>query len=166
MSTETNLSINRKSNSCGLFTWRPSWLQKLLSYKLFLLLFMIINITQTTILAYLTVVLSTIEKEFGLKSKEAAWVYSGNEIAQICFIVFLPFVGRVKRRPLYIGVAAIISAIGMFLIAVPYFAGRSKRFGKGKHKDFKYTYFSRNITNSCYSEGNLRKYCILFLSQN
>ena len=105
---------------------------------------MIINITQTTILAYLTVVLSTIEKEFGLKSKEAAWVYSGNEIAQICFIVFLPFVGRVKRRPLYIGVAAIISAIGMFLIAVPYFAGRSKRFGKGKHKDIKYTYFSEN----------------------
>ena len=134
MSTETNINIDRKSYACGLFTWRPVWIQKLLSYKLFLLLYMIISGTQTVILSYLTVVLSTIEKEFGLKSKEAAWIYSGNEIAQICFIVFLPFVGRLKRRPLFIGLAAIISAIGMFLIAVPYFAGRGKMFEDGEYK--------------------------------
>ena len=90
--------------------------------------------TQTIILSYLSVVLSTIEKEFGLKSKEAAWVYSGNEISQILFIVFLPFVGRAKRRPLYIGIAAIISAIGMLLIAVPHFAGRGMEFDNGEYK--------------------------------
>ena len=116
---------------CGLFGWRPPWLQNLLSFKLFVLLYMVVSGTQTIILSYLTVVLSTIEKEFGLKSKEAAWVYSGNEISQVLFVLFLPFVGRAKRRPLYIGIAAWVSALGMLLIALPHFAGRGKEFQKG-----------------------------------
>ena len=132
MSNDMNNQIDRKSTACGLFGWRPPCLQKFLSYKLFLLCYMLIGATQTTVLAYLTVVLSTIEKEFGLKSKEAAWIYSGNEIAQILFIVVLPFIGRVKRRPLFMGLAAIVSAIGMFLIALPHFAGRGRKFDLGE----------------------------------
>ena len=131
MALKTNTTDEENSNRCGLFSWRPVWLQKFLSFKLFVLLFMIISSTQTTILSYLTVVLSTIEKEFGLQSKEAAWVYSGNEIAQVLFIVFLPFVGKTKRRPLYIGIGACVSAIGMLLIALPHFVGRGKEFQKG-----------------------------------
>ena len=113
---------------------KPPWIQRLLSFKTFIVLYMILSGTQTTILSYLSVVLSTVEKEFGLQSKEAAWVYSGNEISQILFIVFLPFVGRAKRRPLYIGIAGVISAIGMLLIAVPHFAGRGKEFESGNKK--------------------------------
>ena len=92
---------------------------------------MLISGSQAIILSYLTVVLSTIEKQFGLKSKEAAWVYSGNEIAQVCFVFFLPFVGIIKRRPLFIGMAAMVSVTGMFLIAVPHFARRGKQFANG-----------------------------------
>ena len=131
MAMKANKTDEENSNLCGLFNWRPVWLQKFLSFKLFVLLFMIISSTQTIILSYLTVVLSTIEKEFGLQSKEAAWVYSGNEIAQVLFIVFLPFVGKAKRRPLYIGIGACVSAIGMLLIALPHFVGRGKEFQKG-----------------------------------
>ena len=40
---------------------------------------------------YLSSCLSTIEKQFGIKSQEAALVFSGNEISQIPFIFFLPF---------------------------------------------------------------------------
>ena len=98
MALKANTTDEEHSNLCGLFSWRPAWLQKFLSFKLFVLLFMIISSTQTIILSYLTVVLSTIEKEFGLQSKEAAWVYSGNEIAQVLFIVFLPFVGKTFRH--------------------------------------------------------------------
>ena len=137
MAIETNPTADQKSYLCGLFSWRPPWLQNLLSFKLFVLLYMIVSGTQTIILSYLTVVLSTIEKEFGLQSKEAAWVYSGNEISQILFIIFLPFVGRAKRRPLYIGVAAVVSALGMILIALPHFAGRGKEFTKGNDYDFR-----------------------------
>ena len=123
---EKEENIDTAFSFCGFIQRRPQWLKNMLTYRGFLLLYMILSSTQTTILSYLTVVLSTVEKEFGLKSKEAAWIYSGNEISQVLFVVFLPFVGRTKRKPFFIGLAAIISAIGMFLIAVPHFAGRGK----------------------------------------
>ena len=119
-------SENIHENECGLFSWRPSWLQNFLSRKCFLLVYLLLGVTQSMVFAYLSVVLSTIEKQFGVKSAEIAWVYSGNEISQICFIVFLPFVGRVKKRPLLMGLASIISACGMFLITIPYLAGRGQ----------------------------------------
>ena len=66
-----------------------------------------------------------------MKSKEAAWVYSGNEISQICFIVFLPFVGRVQKKPLIMGIASMIAATGIFCMSLPYFAGRGKELIAG-----------------------------------
>ena len=114
------------ATSCGLFSWRPSWLQKYLSHKLFVFVYVLLGVSQSMVFSYLTVVLSTIEKQFGVKSTEIAFVYSGNEISQICFILFLPFVGRAKRRPLLMGLASMISACGMFLIAMPYLTGRGQ----------------------------------------
>ena len=49
--------------------------------------------------SYMSSVLTTIEKEFGIKSKETAYLNSGNEIAQILFIFFLPLMMKVKKRP-------------------------------------------------------------------
>jgi MFS family permease len=112
-----------KGTSCGLFNWRPEWAQKLASQKVYLALFFVIGVVQSMSFSYLTVVLSTIEKRFGLKSREATWIYSGNEISQIFFILFLPFVGRVKKRPLFMGVSIMLSAIGLLIIAFPHFTG-------------------------------------------
>ena len=44
------------------------------------LVYSLIGIIQGMGFSYLTAVLSTIEKQFGIKSKETAWVFSGNEI--------------------------------------------------------------------------------------
>lgn len=112
-----------KSTSCGLFNWRPKWGQKFANQKVYLFLFAVIGVIQSMSFTYLTSVLSTIEKRFGLKSKEATWIYSGNEISQICFIAFLPFVGRVKRRPLFMGLSIMLSALGLLIIAFPHFTG-------------------------------------------
>ena len=118
-----------KSTSCGLFNWRPQWAQKFANQKVYLALFVIIGIVQSMAFSYLTVVLSTIEKRFGLKSKEATWIYSGNEISQIFFIFFLPFVGRVKRRPLFMGLSIMLSALGLLIIAIPHFTGEQTYLG-------------------------------------
>ena len=107
-------------------------MQMFLSHKMFVLFYILMGVSQSMVFSYLTVVLSTIEKQFGVRSTEIAWIYSGNEISQICFIIFLPFVGRVKKQPLVMGLASIASACGMFLIAVPYLAGRGNEFIPGK----------------------------------
>ena len=112
-----------KSTTCGLFGWRPQWAQRFADRRIYMLLFSIIGIVQSMAFSYLTVVLSTIEKRFGLKSKEATWIYSGNEISQIFFILFLPFVGRVQRRPLFMGLSIMLSAVGLLIITLPHFTG-------------------------------------------
>ena len=131
-----------EDNSCGLFKWRPNWLQKFVSYKYFIAVYLLLGVSQSMIFGYLSVVLSTIEKQFGVKSAEIAWIYSGNEISQIFFVLFLPFIGRTKRRPLWIGLASIISGCGMLLIAMPYFTGRGQDALKraGKSYIFKYAF--------------------------
>ena len=105
-----------KSTSCGLFNYRPKWAQRFANQKVYMLLFVVIGIVQSMAFSYLTVVLSTIEKRFGLKSKEATWIYSGNEISQVAFIFALPFVGRVQRRPLFMGLSIMLSALGLLII--------------------------------------------------
>ena len=113
-----------RSSSCGLFGLRPRWLQPLVNRKTFMLVYVMVSILQSMIFSYLTVVLSTVEKQFGLKSKEAAWIYSGNEISQIAFAFLIPFSNRIRKRPLAIGVASIFASLGIFIIAIPHFAGR------------------------------------------
>ena len=68
------------STTCGLWVWRPKWLQKFARKEVYTLVYSLIGIIQGMGFSYLTAVLSTIEKQFGIKSKETAWVFSGNEI--------------------------------------------------------------------------------------
>ena len=56
---------------------------------------------------YLSAMLTTIEKTFGIKSKETAYLMSGNEIAQILFLFFLPLTLKVKKRPLWCAIGMV-----------------------------------------------------------
>ena len=67
ISKEPKKEITRNSATCGLFDWRPQSLQRFVSYKYYVLVYVIISISQSMVFSYLTVVLSTIEKQFGLK---------------------------------------------------------------------------------------------------
>ena len=61
------MKVEEKHPSCGLFNWRPPSLQRFVTYKYYVLVYIIISIAQSMVFSYLTVVLSTIEKQFGLK---------------------------------------------------------------------------------------------------
>lgn len=71
--------------------------------------------------SYLSSMLTTIEKVFGIKSKETAYLMSGNEIAQILFLFFLPLTLKVKKRPLWCGIGMFITALGLYIMALPHF---------------------------------------------
>ena len=49
-----------------------------------------LGIIQGMLFTYLSATLSTLEKRFGIKSKEAAYIMSGNEISQILFLFVMP----------------------------------------------------------------------------
>ena len=124
------------STLCGLWGWRPAWIQRFarkevrqaenfkiiierircqiivpltgfhsiipsfmtkcndFSAQIYILLYSVLGAVQGMGHTYLSSVLTTIEKQFGIKSQEAAWIFSGNEISQIAFIFVIPFLTR------------------------------------------------------------------------
>lgn len=72
-----------KETTCGLGNWRPAWLQPLASKKVYMFFYGALGIIQGMFFTYLSATLSTIERKFGIKSKEAAYMLSGNEISQV-----------------------------------------------------------------------------------
>jgi len=112
--------MEKETTTCGLFNWRPKWLQKLARKEVYIILFSLIGAVQGMSYTYLSSVLSTIEKQFGIKSQEAAWVFSGNEISQIAFIFFLPFLRKITKRTMWTSLALLASAFGLVLCAMPY----------------------------------------------
>ena len=66
------------------------------SAQIYILLYSVLGAVQGMGHTYLSSVLTTIEKQFGIKSQEAAWIFSGNEISQIAFIFVIPFLTRYK----------------------------------------------------------------------
>jgi len=109
-----------RTTTCGLFGWRPRWIQKLARKEVYTLLYALLGAVQGMGYTYLSSCLSTIEKQFGIKSQEAAWVFSGNEISQIAFIFFLPFLRKIKRRTMWTSLALLASSFGLFICSMPY----------------------------------------------
>ena len=89
--------------------------------QVYVVLYSLLGAVQGMSHTYLSSVLTTIEKQFGIKSQEAAWIFSGNEISQIAFILVLPFLRRLNKRILWTSLALMVSSLGIFLCALPYF---------------------------------------------
>ena len=76
---------------------------------------------------YLGSTLSTLEREFGIKSKETAYLMSGNEFSQILFVFAMPFIVKVKKRPFWTAIGLYCSALGCYLMAIPHWSRPNKR---------------------------------------
>ena len=58
----------------------------------------------------------------------SSWLFTGNEVSQILFVFFLPFARRVERRPLFLSVALMFTAVGTMLMGLPHAFGERRRF--------------------------------------
>jgi len=120
-----------RTTTCGLFGWRPRWIQRLARKEVYTLLYALLGAVQGMGYTYLSSCLSTIEKQFGIKSQEAAWVFSGNEISQIAFIFFLPFLRKIKRRTMWTSLALLASSFGLFICSMPYLVSDKTQYEGG-----------------------------------
>lgn len=123
--------MEKQNTLCGLGPWRPKFMQRFASRKMYIFVYSVLGVIQGMGFTYLSSVLSTIEKQFGIKSQEAAWIFSGNEISQIFFILVLPFLPRIKKRTLWTSIAMMFSALGFFICATPFFAKDKELYSRG-----------------------------------
>ncbi|RXG58259.1 Solute carrier organic anion transporter family member 5A1 [Armadillidium vulgare] len=89
--------------------------------ELYLLIFCLVALAQGMIYSYTISIVSTIQKRFNLSSTQAGVILIGNDMSQITITVFIAFYGTYSNRPLWMGVASILSAVSTFMAALPHF---------------------------------------------
>lgn len=80
-------------------------------------------ITGLIVNGFINVVITTIEKRFGLRSRQTGLVASGYDIASfICLIPVTYFGGRIgASKPKWIGWGVILMGLGSLTFALPHF---------------------------------------------
>ncbi|XP_064488441.1 solute carrier organic anion transporter family member 74D-like [Ornithodoros turicata] len=106
---------------CGLWFFRPKWLQPLANKKAFLAVFCLTSVLQGMYYTYFVSVLTTIEKLYQIPSKTTGIIMSATEIGQIGGALLLTYYGGQGHRPKWIACGMVIFAVASILCATPHF---------------------------------------------
>ncbi|GAB0098809.1 Solute carrier organic anion transporter family member [Sergentomyia squamirostris] len=110
--------------SCGWFGFRPKCLERFMSPKWALFWLCWAGAVQGLVVnGFINVVITTIERRFGLKSSQTGLVASGYDIASfLCLVPVTYFGGRVgASKPKWIGLGVVLMALGSFTFSLPHF---------------------------------------------
>ena len=110
-------------SSCGLFNWRPKWLQRFKTPRWFtFILFLVFFLKGTPNTYYLTLI-DVILKRFGLNSEQFQWVISSSELGIIPIIIFFPLIKFIKKKPVCLMLAVWVMAMGLLICTIPKIMG-------------------------------------------
>ncbi|XP_037079901.1 solute carrier organic anion transporter family member 74D-like [Pollicipes pollicipes] len=107
-----------------LFGWgrcTPPALQRLVSQRTFLVVFVVTCVLQGMYYTYVVSVITTIEKLFQFQSKTTGIVFSATEIGQISGALLLTYYGGQGHRPRWIGCGITLFAFCTFMCSLPHF---------------------------------------------
>ncbi|XP_063959622.1 solute carrier organic anion transporter family member 3A1-like [Lytechinus pictus] len=76
---------------------------------------------------YTSGILTTMQREFQLKSSEVGIILSINDIVALILVTPTAYIGTSRHRPRILGVLTIFFTIGCFMCALPQFAGNRNR---------------------------------------
>lgn len=108
-------------NSCGIFSYRPRWMQPLANKKVFLAVFCLTSVLQGMYYTYFVSVLTTIEKLYQIQSKTTGLIMSATEIGQIGGALLLTYYGGQGHRPKWIACGMLVFAVASIFCATPHF---------------------------------------------
>ncbi|XP_039434591.1 solute carrier organic anion transporter family member 4A1 isoform X1 [Culex pipiens pallens] len=109
---------------CGWFGVRPRWIQRFMTPKWALFWLCWAGAVQGLVVnGFINVVITTIERRFGLRSTQTGLVASGYDIASfLCLVPVSYFGGRLgASKPRWIGWGVAVMGLGAFVFALPHF---------------------------------------------
>ncbi|XP_011349076.1 solute carrier organic anion transporter family member 4A1 isoform X1 [Ooceraea biroi] len=131
--------------TCGWFWFRPVYLQRFRTAKWALFWLCWAGAMQGMVVnGFVNVVITTIERRFGLKSSETGLIAGGYDIASFLLLVPVSYLGgRAKAsKPRYIGIGVLVLGIGSLLFASPHYLAGPYRGGQQKEN------VCRNVANA------------------
>ena len=124
-------SSGRFQDGFGCLNYRPICLQFLARARWFLV-FMCLSVFCHAIAAkgLLGVIISTLERRFGLSSSQTAWIAVSYEIAGVPALLVIGYLGSTLRRPVWIGAGLIVIGVGLGTYSIPHFAAPPYRYAE------------------------------------
>eukprot|EP00795_Rhopilema_esculentum_P017325 gene17325-8903_t len=116
---KTTEEILDRSLLCGWGKWRPKFLQPLSRPSVFLIVLVVYAMTAGVVSGLTAVNIPDIEKEFGFSSKQSALILLTNDIGGMVMLPFISFYGAHGKKPKWIGIGALVTGIGVLLMALP-----------------------------------------------
>ncbi|GFT65176.1 solute carrier organic anion transporter family member 3A1 [Nephila pilipes] len=113
---------------CGMGCFKPQWIQKYATARVYLVLYSIIGIFSGSYYTYLIGSMSTLEKRFAFKSKTSGSIMMLDEITPLFLGIIIGYFGGKTHRPRMVGFGMLLSSICCFVSALPYFI-----YGPGTH---------------------------------
>ena len=108
---------NEEFGSCGICRWRPQWLQKFASPKVFLINFSLLAIVQGASFTYLIGSITTLEKRYGFDSKISGLILIADNFSQMVVNPFIGYLGSRYSRPMIMAIGEMIVALSCFMSA-------------------------------------------------
>lgn len=105
---------------CGIFGYRPPWLQRFAKAYYFLLFYTLFGIFQGALKAYLNGCISTLEKKFGLTGKTFGVILIADNISALFASLLIGYYATKISRPKIIAFGVWISVLGCFCSVLPY----------------------------------------------
>ncbi|XP_077540667.1 solute carrier organic anion transporter family member 74D-like [Haemaphysalis longicornis] len=107
--------------TCGVFNYRPQWMQRFAKTRYFLLCYIVYGIFQGASKAYLNGCISTIEKKFALSGKTFSTILIADNLSSPFASLIIGYYARKVSRPKLIVSGVWMSVLGCLLQALPYF---------------------------------------------
>jgi MFS family permease len=145
--------INPTDYMCGFGSWRPKFIQKFASPRIFLLIFGIIGVLQGAAFTYMIASVSTLEKRYAFSSKISGLILIADNVMELITNPLFGYLANRVHRPRMIGFCQIIVVLGCYLAALPYFI-----YGPGlklvgnnfsKNETFEFCDSKRDIDSVC-----------------
>ncbi|XP_072175526.1 solute carrier organic anion transporter family member 4A1-like [Diadema setosum] len=123
-------STEEKRSKFGFLWWRPACIQVLNNPKGYLVFLCLLALIQNmTVLGYLNVVITTLERRFRLTSVRSGFIVTAYDISNLIVCAFVTYFGERGHKPKWVGVGSILFSIGSAVFCLPHFLAGKYQFG-------------------------------------
>ncbi|KAK7869950.1 hypothetical protein R5R35_013725 [Gryllus longicercus] len=105
---------------CGLGSWHPPWLQRLLSKKTYMLAYGVTGMCYFTLSSYFTATVNTMEKQFKISSRTSGIISGAWDMGSLVSVLFIGYFGVKGNKMRIIGVGSLLVATSCFIRLLPH----------------------------------------------
>ncbi|KAL1419710.1 hypothetical protein MTO96_024979 [Rhipicephalus appendiculatus] len=106
---------------CGVFNYRPRWMQRFARTQYFLVCYIVYGVFQGALKAYLNGCITTIERKFALTGKMFSVILIADNVSSLFASLLIGYYARKVSRPRMIAFSVSMTVLGCALAALPHF---------------------------------------------